>query len=341
MKKSFIFIVLFCFLFLLFSFSPEKRDNKEKGSFLGISLEGIRVSQKMLNKNEEETGFFPSFVNLFLQWPRDPSNGYFPQMAADAVWDYGAVMVLTWEPMYIDYGEAKIIPYEEIISGRYDPYLSYMAKELKKFAKPIIIRFAHEMNLSVYHWCVDEKDYNDSYPEIYKNIYNYIYTFFRFQGVGNVIWAFCPNSDSVPPENWNKIENYYPGNDKVDILGTDGYDFGNKKMGEYQSHFRSFKEIFSSSFDELKKLNIDKPFFIFETATAEAGEKKIKWISDALKEIQEKNILSLIWFQIDKEENWKITERDNLEFKKFKQKKGPQNWAWEIINEKIKSFKDT
>ena len=350
MKKLniwFLFVLLFCFLcgnscccFTINELSDWSDSNiSSNKSFFGISVEGLRISKEKLNDREKETGFDLNFVNLFLQWPKEPTYGYFPTYAMEVIWEYGAMPIITWEPMYIYDGEENYISYKDILAGKYDKYLSYVAEEIKKFDKPIILRFAHEMNLSRYHWGVETEEYNDTYPDIYKRMYRYIHEFFKLRGIVNILWAFSPNCDSVPNTRWNKISNYYPGDFIIDIMGVDGYNFGDKKIGNYQSSWRSFEEIFTLSINEIQKINKIKPFFIFETASVKNGVGKQTWIDDALFFIDKKNITCMMWFQIDKEEKWKITDTEKYLFDKIDQRKNPQRWGWEIVNEKIKSFK--
>lgn len=346
MKKLNIWLFIFLLPLCSFTFARDESLNRDSSgysqkSFLGISLEGLRISENKLENSADETGITLNFVNLFLQWPKNPNNGYFPLHAMEEIWDCGAVPVITWEPMYIDDGEEHYISYRDILDGKYDKYLSYVIGEIQKFNKPVIIRFAHEMNLSKYHWTVPPDKYNDSYPAIYKTVYRYIHSKFRLSGTGNILWAFCPNCDSVPNYKWNNIESYYPGDSFVDIMGVDGYNWGDNKMRDYQSTWRSFDNIFSSSIQEIKKINSKKPLFIFETASSFKGGDRAVWIDKALYNLEKNDITCMMWFHIDKEEKWKISPQEKYIFEKNIQRENAQKWAWSMINEKIKSFKGT
>jgi hypothetical protein len=326
-----------CLLFLLFLstqiFSKVNfsEDNKSLGMFLGVSVEGVRISEKQLIDLEQQTGFKSNFINFFLHWPKKENEGFFPNLSLESIWDYGAVPVITWEPIYLDQGKSNIISYDMILSGKYDEYLSLVADQIKLFKKPIIIRFAHEMNLSSYHWGVEPDKYNEKYPFIYKSLYEYVFTFFKRRKIKNILWAFCPNSESVPNVYWNTLKSYYLGDKYTDILGLDGYNWGNNS--KTKTSWKSFENIFSFSYNKIKEVDSKKPLFIFETATVDKGGNKTKWISDALKKSKELDIVALIWFQIDKEKNWKITEKEKEIFKKnnFKQRQFPQQWIERLV----------
>ena len=335
MKKHKLLIIFF--ILFLFSMNLEAEDNPPKkvnSPYLGIAIEGTNVSEKILQDYEEEVGFRINFVNMFIQWPENVFYGNFPLNSLYSIWEYGAVPIITWEPIYIKNGMETAINYEDIISEKYDKYLSNIVDQVKKYNKPLIIRFAHEMNLSRYHWGTAKENYGMKSPSIYKQMFSYIVSFFNSRKVDNVLWAFCPNSDSVPYALWNKIRNYYPGDEYVDILGLDGYNWGDTKIDNWQSKYRTFEEIFAKAYGELKDLHSKKPIFIFETATVEKGGDKSRWISDAIKIAQNWNIKGLIWFQIDKEKKWKITKKDKKIFQQFDQLPFPQTWAEGILNEK-------
>ncbi len=289
--------------------------------FLGVNLEGEKITEKTLQATKEEVNFPIGFVNFFLRWPRFFEKPFFPKDTLFMIWHMGAVPCITWEPMTYD---NKVIFFEEIIKGEYDDYIDFFARELKKWGKPVILRFAHEMNLSSYHWGVKLEDYNENYPGLYQKAFRYVVSIFKKEGAENVFFAFCPNADAAPREKWNTLKNYYPGDRYVDILGLDGYNFDG----------RSFEDIFSSSFHEMKAINDKMPFFIFETAGAE--NKKV-WIDEALKVSKIWDINAFLWFQINKEKNWKITKKEKDAFKDFKAFSS-QNWIKEEY-EKKRSFK--
>lgn len=311
------------FFIIFFTFSIFQ--TKETPFYLGISLEGDHILKKQLVSIEDEIGFKPSFINLFLQFPENPSSKNFPLDALEEIWSFGSVPIITLEPFILIHSKKQIITIDML--PKYDQYLSYLSYVIKNFNRPIIIRLAHEMNISKYHWGVNKLDERSA--TIYKDLYRYIVLFFKQEKVNNILWAFCPNADSVPNLAWNNIENYYPGDDVVDILGLDGYDFGSELIDGWQSYPRSFEQIFSSSLKILKKLNSRLPIFIFETATNDENRKK--WILDSLSYAKREKIDALIWFQIDKEQKWKLTSKDAAIFKELKQK-DPQKWIYK--NEK-------
>lgn len=226
-----------------------------------------------------------------------------------------AVPCLSWEPMYIRNGQEVVIDYERIVKGEYDLYLEEFAKQAKLWGKPLLIRFAHEMNLERYHWGTTTKGrYGPRSPEIYQSMFRYVVTYFRTLGVDNVLWVFCPNSESIPhpvrdQALWNQASNYYPGDAYVDVLGMDGYNWGTtqtvKKNG-WQSQWLTFREIFEPLYRELKALSPHKPIVVCEIASTDQGGDKSAWIKEAWATAKAWEVKGLIWFQLKKEVDWNI-----------------------------------
>jgi hypothetical protein len=244
--------------------------------------------------------------------------------SSDAISAIGAIPVITWEPMYIKDGKEVAISHQELLAGHYDAYILRFASGAKAWKKPLMIRFAHEMNLKRYHWGTTEKEYGLKSPAIYQKMYRYVVDLFRRAGAGNVLWVFCPNAESVPNTSfdatagWNTISRYYPGDTYVDVLGVDGYNWGTSRKKQthgWDSRWMSFRDIFAKPVAELKKLGAGraKCLMVFETSTSAAGGNKKEWITDALSEAPGLGIKGIAWFQSNKEVDWRIesaTDKD-------------------------------
>jgi beta-mannanase len=69
-------------------------------------------------------------------------------------------------------------------------------------------------------------------PERYRDVYRHIHDIFATEGVTNVEWAWVVNHESrIPDEEWNHVDNYYPGDEYVDIISVDGYNWGDDSPG--------------------------------------------------------------------------------------------------------------
>jgi len=247
---------------------------------------------------------------FYLQWPSQPENGAFPSEALRSIEASGALPIVTWEPMFLDSeGHECMITADSIIGGKYASYLLRFARESRRFGKPYLIRFAHEMNLARYHWGVSAQGFGPESAEKYRGMFRHVVEVFHAQGANNVGWVFCPNADSVPATVWNQIASYYPGNDVVDIVGLDGYNWGTtqtRATNGWDSQWRSFESIFTAPLQELKQVASDKPAAVFETSSASEGGNKEEWVLAAVDSAKSLGLTALVWFELNKETDWRL-----------------------------------
>lgn len=314
MPKKFISLIsLLLFLSLFFGCAPGGKKPKANTAF-GLALEGQPRSASFLRELEKEVGLPVRLINFFLQWPKDPHSNNFPQEALRAIHEFGAVPVLTWEPMYYA-PEEQMIPAADILRGKYDRYISLFANRIKSLEGPVLVRFAHEMNLSRYHWGGSRDEYGPESPQRYIKMFRHVRTIFNKQDTHNAFFVFCPNNESLPnakfdsDAEWNRARNYYPGDQYVDILGMDGYNWGTSqtiKEHGWQSRWLPFERIFADIFKELKKINSKKPLYVFETSSVNQGGDRGAWIKNAFVVAEKWGIDGLIWFHANKEEDWRL-----------------------------------
>lgn len=263
--------------------------------YWGYAVEGFPTSEsiEMLKK---ETPFFPDFLSFYLQWPKGDEAFVVPSESFDAIWKAGSVPILTWEPMYYENNQKKSIDLTDVMAGMYDAYMSQVAESIKAYKKPLLLRFAHEMNLEEYRWGM-KGNYNEEAPQRYQKLFRYVVDLFRKAHVDNVLWVFCPNADSMPNVPWNVAAAYYPGDDYVDILGMDGYNW---------SGTTSFESVLNSLYHQLKAINPKKPILVFETAADGTSQQKQAWIKAAQDTAETWGLTGIIWFQVNKERKWKM-----------------------------------
>lgn len=288
--------------------------DKNNPPLFGFSIEGFPISKTQLNTIEQETKIKAKIIQFYLQWPTQDAKEFISvRSSLQAIHESGALPTITWEPMTIVGNTETAISYELILSGSYDHYLKFIADEVKAWKKPIVIRFAHEMNLQRYHWGTTEALFGEQSPEIYIKMFRYLVNFFDQYHVDNVFWAFCPNVDSVPDTAWNQPKNYYPGDRYVDLFGMDGYNWNitpevaRQRQLNWNKPWSSFEQIFKNLYNTLREIDPDLPIAVFETATVNRNkEEKATWLKEALQTAQAWKLWAIIWFQSNKEEDWRI-----------------------------------
>lgn len=278
----------------------------------GLALHG-QPSPEAIDNVRKALGWPVSLVVFFEHWPAD-RQPVFPDQAMRTIRDAGALPVITWEPMTVDGGVETAIAASEILDGHWDDYIDAFAVSARDWGGRIILRFAHEMNLSRYHWGGNGSEYGPQSPGRYRAMFRHIRDRFRLHGADNVLFAFCPNAESLPHPvrdgaDWNTASAYYPGGDAVDVLGMDGYNWGTtftQQQHGWDSRFTSFAGIFSPLHEELRALAPHKPLVVFETASVAQGGDKTVWVEDAVHTARRWGLAGLCWFDADKEQDWRL-----------------------------------
>lgn len=312
--------------------------------FFGVALDGYPISKECLRNIETDIGASPGIVSFFLQWPSmtNQTFSYFPKESLNAIWHTGAIPCLTWEPMYYSEGGEIMVTYRDILNGAYDRYLLEFARQAALWENPFMIRFAHEMNVKRYHWGTKKSDYGPESPQIYKRLFRYVVTIFQKAGARNVLWVFCPNAESVPNSSydssasWNRIEDYYPGDKYVDILGIDGYNWGTtqtKAKNGWNSQWKAFAAIFRPARETLRQLAPNKPMLVFETASVNQGGDKGLWIKNAFDTAKAWHLNGLVWFQVKKENDWRLNSHGAVSYEGIRETAAcsPHQWIRGLV----------
>jgi beta-mannanase len=154
--------------------------------------------------------------------------------------------------------------------GDYDTYIQESAKLAKEWTRPLYVRLMHEMNGG---WQSFGPGVQGNTPSDFIQAWRHIVNLFRSNGADNVRWVWCPNivgfGRSIAP-----FDPLYPGDDYVDWVGLDGYNFGGPT-----APWRSAEELFKPSYEDLERLT-DKPVMICEWGCGEDGGDKAAWIRE-------------------------------------------------------------
>jgi len=178
------------------------------------------------------------------------------------------------------------IPPASIAAGACDTYIRAFARGMKARPERFILRFAFEMSL------LDSKYWPGYFGQNgtdFIAMWRHVHDLFKAEGVTNVEWLWAPGFDSNPRPSvlpWNDLHNYYPGDDYVDWVGPDGYNF-------YQGENPPWSWVwFSDMFDNVLKdfaCRYPKPQIVHEFGSADAKDgsrpNKVDWIQDAFQQM--------------------------------------------------------
>jgi hypothetical protein len=267
------------------SINPQIKTGSYPGTAIGAYVDGLGnlpAFQSAIGKNL-------AVVLWYIPW-----TGSFPVADAETVSANGSIPLITWEPCIADPAGTL----EAIASGSYETYVRSFLQAAKDWGKPVFLRFAHEMNGNWYPWAGS--------PDKYKKAWTYIYNVREAVGASNVYLVWCPNNTSQPGDAWNNIAAYYPGDQYVDWVGMDGYNWG-------AASWQTFDAVFGDIYSQLTALTA-KPLMIGEFACAEGGGKA-GWISDAFLKIRADypRVKLFCWFNINKEKDWRIASSPSAE----------------------------
>jgi len=259
-------------------------------------------------------------------------NGHFYENWADFIHGRGAIEFLSFDPTIPETVDLNCC---EVLSGTYDSIVITFAQEIKSWGKPLMLSFAGEMNgdwagwsgaknfgstcdqtytettsLCGHYGCDDPVIECADGPERYRAMYRHVHDIFVTEGVTNVTWVWVVNHESFPNESdypWNHPDNYYPGDEYVDVISVDGFNWGDDGAGgcPVDVEWKTFDEIFSATLASLSSTHLTKPFIIGEFASTEGTEplSKTNWITDAYGSIKSDwpQIKATVWFNLSED----------------------------------------
>jgi beta-mannanase len=144
-------------------------------------------------------------------------------------------------------------------------------------------------------------------PARYVTAYRHIVDLIRGEGAGNVQWVWHVNWLDQPEAKWNRLENYYPGDDYCDWVGLSAYGPLTPRAVDGTESFR-FK--MSTAYPRLTKLAPGKPIVISEFGCALHHRKveAAEWARQALDDLFSGRwpaVIGFCWWN----ESW---ENDNV-----------------------------
>ncbi len=259
---------------------------------LGIVVDDYSNQTGQITEIEKLLGQQISTVSIFKQFGH-PTNQWLDLEQLQYVKNSNKKLLLAWEPWnplenHVDY-------LDQINRGQLDDYIDQFAQQVQEYGHPVIIRFGHEMNGNWYPW--------GQRPEEYIQAYRRVVQIFRDRQITNASWMWSVNATTVPWEPISQsVDRFYPGADFVDIVGIDGFNFGNDQ-------WTSFANIFQAAYSHLTNQYSQHPIVISETASSELGGSKSGWIEAMLtSDLPQKFplITEIVWFNLNKEADWRI-----------------------------------
>jgi beta-mannanase len=233
-------------------------------------------------------------------WYADWAHGRAELAQLRAVSARGSTPEITWEPWDYTVGLRRAQPaysLASIAAGRHDAYVLTWARTLRAYGKPVLLRFAQEMNGDWYPWGAG---IGGNRAAQFIAAWRHVHDIFVREGATNVKWLWTP----VARYGLALSTADYPGDAYVDMIGLSGFNGG---TALHWTGWRSFAEVFDRSLATVQELAPTKPVQISEVSSAEAGGSKAAWITAMLADVRRHpQVVGLVWFDVAKQADWRV-----------------------------------
>jgi hypothetical protein len=232
------------------------------GVFIG---ESCIVGSDYLCAVEYPRKFYHSLsANMaFTNWSVDWAT-YIPNENMAAWVALGVTPIVTWQPNGINY--------TDVISGKWDAYLTSSAQAIKAFGSTIFLRPFHEFNGDWTSYGLANQGADALADQHFITAWQHMVNVFRQVGANNVKWVWCYANKSQPDDTthpWNNPVNAYPGDSYVDWVAFDAYNRGNQTLGK---PWLTFDQLISASYARALGISPTKPLMIPEFGVNEWGD---------------------------------------------------------------------
>ena len=264
-----------------------------------VSFGLAAANEAQLQEVEDDLGIVPAMVGLFADFV-----DAFPSEAVSRIHARGASALIALEPWDSDVGEADSQPayaLRSIVDGSFDNVLLtwFAAAAEASAGGPILVRFAPEMNGDWRPWGIGV---HGNTSADFVAAWRHVQRLAAIAGADRLRWVWNP---SVGYEGSAPLGPLYPGAKHVDLVALDGYNWGRTREW---SRWQSFSEVFAPTVQEIRRIAPDKPWGIAETASASTGGNKATWIRRAYPAAQRLGARFLVWFNFDKETDWRLQQ---------------------------------
>ena len=222
---------------------------------------------------------FETLVQKEIVWAYFSNNWYdsihFPATEVAIIHNSGRVPFIRIMPRsnFDEGGPDPNYTMQKIIDGDYDSELTQWAIDAKNTNIPLLAEFGTEVNGNWFPWngqyngAGETTGYGDQNiydgVERFRDAYRHIIGICNTNGANNITWFFHVDAYGAPDTEWNKIEDYYPGDDYIDWLGVSIYG-----PQENDEEYLEFSKILDDVYPTLTNLS-KKPIAILEFAITE------------------------------------------------------------------------
>jgi hypothetical protein len=255
------------------------------------------TQMRALAEFEALVGHEQEAVLFFHAWASNTGPLGFPASGLRPYADAGKTPIVTWEMRnHQATGTEAKYNYDALLRGDHDAYVRSYANQVEAFGSEVYMRPFHEMNGKWYDW---GDGVNGNTPAKSAEAFRYLDRIFAEEGATNAKFLWNPNvAGPVLPAS-APLADFYPGDAAVDLIGLDGYNWGDARSMPWYSP----EQVFGNSYGQVAALPSSDPIAIIETATHPTPGDKAAWIDDLRTTVPEKfpRIDLVMWFQSNQE----------------------------------------
>lgn len=215
---------------------------------------------------EESLGVELKIISFYQAWGDGDEHSFNVEVYTN-LHKGGYIPMITWEPWLVAFdqfsGKQPDSSLGIIASGAVDDYIREWARNATRFGKPFFVRPGHEMSNAWYTW----SPAHGNTPEMFKAFWRRVHTIFREEGARNAAFVWNP---FVPADTA-----FYPGDEYVDWIGLDIFNFGS--LAE-NGRWMDFYTVTKILYDAVKEY--EKPVILAEVGCVQAGGNKPNWYRD-------------------------------------------------------------
>ncbi len=268
------------------------------GGFISNSPSGTGKEFSLL------TGRKPACVMWYSDWGHEIDFDVIQKIIDD-----GYTPHMIWEAM-LSMQTRDGVTLDDILEGKFDKYIKQTARNIKQLSGKMQIRIFHEFNGGGWYPWGPKINGREEGAEKLKMAWIRIHDIFSEVGANkNVEWVYCfykmDRCDSdVQDAEWNQPIASYPGDEYVDWVGVDFYNY----FPKYDEVWKDFKEQFAEQYLYMSENFPNKPIQISEFATNQEGGDKGQWFIDMNDDIKKlfPRLKLYNYFEINKEADWRI-----------------------------------
>jgi hypothetical protein len=245
----------------------------------------FQSKQDHFRRTEQQLGTNFDVYHNFLQW-RDVVSRTWPDAKTQALADDGRLLFTN-----IKSPTGSPDDWGRIAAGDYDADIRVAANQFKDFGRRTFVTFYHEPEDNIRDAAAGDPAKLQRYLDDYSAAFRQMHDVFDAVGADNVVWVWDMQGWVA---GWGDyyLNGLYPGDDVVDWVAWNPYNWHGCENHGNQRRWRDFEDVAAQFYDWLElggpdRPSLDKPLMLGEWGSEEndgatnSSQTKAEWLDDA------------------------------------------------------------